>query len=119
MTRIVLRIDRLRLQGIDPSEGEAVARALQETLGSALRERVDALPSAAAVVAALQAGVSGSRAAAGGARDAGAFDAATASAGASASSASAARAPIRVTAGDAPAALGSSVAQGIVRGWLP
>ena len=110
MTRIVLRIDRLRLQGIDPSEGEAVARALQETLASALRERVDALPSAAAVVAALQAGVSGSRAAEGGTRDAGAFDASTASA---------ARAPIQVTAGHSPAALGSSVAQGIVRGWLP
>ena len=99
MTRIVLRIDRLRLQGIDASEGEAVARALQETLASALRERVDALPSAAAVVAALQSGVSGARAGEGGARDA--------------------RAPIQVTAGHSPAALGSSVAQGIVRGWLP
>lgn len=91
MTRIVLRIDRLRLHGVDASEGEAVARALQETLASALRERVDAMPTgdvAGGVMAALQAGAP-------------------------------ARGPVQVTAGDSPAALGSSVARGIVSGWLP
>jgi hypothetical protein len=96
MTRIVLRIDRLRLHGIDASEGEAVARALQDTLAHALRERVDALPSAATVVAALEASASGASRAS-----------------------SAGRGATQVTAGNSPAALGASVAQGIVRGWLP
>jgi hypothetical protein len=93
MTRIVLRIDGLRLHGIDASEGEAVARALQDTLAHALRERVDAMPSAATVVAALQASASGAS------REG--------------------RGTLHVTAGHSPAALGASVAQGIARGWLP
>jgi hypothetical protein len=117
MTRIVLRIDRLRLHGIDASDGQAVARALQATLESALRERVDAMPSAAAVVAALQAGTSQW----GGVQPAAEQAAVTASQASTAGTPGAARAggTIQVTAGNSPAALGRSAAHGIVRGWLP
>ena len=127
MTRIVLRIDRLALHGIDASDGEAVARALQATLESALRERVDAMPSAVAVVAALQAGTSQAGTLQAGTAQAGAMQAAAEQAAVPVSHASTAGTSgavraggtIHVTAGHSPAALGRSAAHGIVRGWLP
>jgi hypothetical protein len=123
MTRIVLRIDRLELHGIDASEGEAVTRALQDTLAHALRERVDAMPSAATVVAALQAVASGARTSTGtvpatGSSAADSFEAGALQARASGAS-GVGRGTTHVTAGHSPAALGASVAQGIVRRWLP